>query len=205
MGAVVWCAVFWAVAAWAVMRCIKEWRSGADQVWSAKWKALAGALIVTAFPVLATARLVSPDARFLVEDFAGLLVLGSAGSMVAGWVAARRSDAQARAVRSGLGLPIERRLWSPWVLVGLWSAAGIPFTAAEVVITTGYIEAHSPGPAADGTWAEAETIAWLAVLTIAAFVVAGMLHGHVQHRRRTREQRRVRNADRRYLITGSAD
>nr|WSX54157.1 hypothetical protein OG409_37755 [Streptomyces sp. NBC_00974] len=203
MGAVVLCAVLWAGAALAVMRCVKEWRSGADQVWSSKWKALAGALIVTAFPVMATARLVSPDAQFFLEDFAGLLVLGSAGSMVVGWVAARRSDDQARAVRSGLGLPTERRLWSPWVLVGLWSAAGIPFTVAEVVITTRYIEAHSPGPAADGT--EADTIAWLSVLTIAAFVVVGVLHGLVQYRRRAQEQRRARNADRQYLITKPAD
>lgn len=204
MGAVVLCAVLWAGAAVAVMRCVKEWRSGADQLWSSKWKALAGALVVTAFPVMATARLLSPDAQFYLEDLAGLLVLGSAGSMVAGWVAARRSDAQARAVRSGLGLPIERRLWSPWVLVGLWSAAGIPFTIAEVVITARYIEAHSPGPAADGTWAEANTIAWLLILTTTAFVVGGVLHGLVQHRRRTREQRRVRNADQQYLITNRA-
>ncbi|MFD3779961.1 hypothetical protein [Streptomyces sp. NPDC058612] len=205
MGAVVLCAVFWLIAAVAVMRCVKEWRSGADQVWSSKWKALAGALIVTAFPVMGTARLVSPDAQFFLEDFAGLLVLGSAGSMVAGWVAARRSDAQARAVRSGLGLPVERRLWSPWVLVCLWSAAGIPFSVAVVVITARYIEAHSPGPAADGTWAEADMIAWLSVLTIAAFVVTGFLHGLVQHRRRAREQRRVRDAERQYLITNPAD
>ncbi|MEU9031453.1 hypothetical protein AB0D46_28845 [Streptomyces sp. NPDC048383] len=205
MGAVVLCAVLWAGTAVAVMRCVKEWRSGADQVWSSKWKALAGALIVMAFPVMATARLMSPDAQFFVEHFAGLLVLGSACSMVAGWVAGRRSATQAREVRSGFRLPNERRLWSPWVLVGLWSAAGIPFTVVEVVITTRYIEAHSPGPVADGTWAEAETIAWLTVLTIAAFVVAGMLHGLVQHRRRTREQQRVRNADQQYLITGFAD
>ncbi|MER6391612.1 hypothetical protein ACFXEL_38140 [Streptomyces sp. NPDC059382] len=92
-------------------------------------------------------------------------------------------------------------------------------------ITTRCIEAQSPGPAADGTWAGAgppwesrpvartdaiaavlgRSIAWLAVLTIAAFVVAGMLNGLVQHRCRTREQRRVRNADQRYLITGSVD
>ncbi|MER5776788.1 hypothetical protein ABT144_21315 [Streptomyces sp. NPDC002039] len=50
-----------------------------------------------------------------------------------------------------------------------------------MVITARYIDAHSPGPAAGGTWAEAETIAWLAVLTIAVFVVGGMLHGLVQH------------------------
>ncbi|OEJ22503.1 hypothetical protein [Streptomyces subrutilus] len=205
MGAVVLCAVFWAGAAGAVMRCVKEWRSGADQMWSSKWKVLAGALIVTAFPVMATARLAPSDARFFLEDFVRLLVLGSAGSVVAGWVASRRSDAQARALRRGLGLAIERRLWSPWVLVGLWSAAGVPFTVVEVVITIRYIEAHSPGPAADGTWAEADTIAWLSVLTIAVFVVVGVLHGLVQHRRRARGQRRVRNADQQYLITNPAD
>src|SRR4051794_16046597 len=204
MGAVVLCAVFWMAAAAALVRCVKKWRSGADRVWSSKWNALAGALAVTAFPVMATARLVSPDAQFLLMDLAGLLVLGSVGSMVAGWVAARRSDAQARAARSGLGLPVERRPWSPWVLVGLWSAAGIPFTAAEVLIATKYIEARSE-PAADGTWAEADTVAWLAVLTIAAFVVIGALHGLVQHRRRAREQRHVRHAEQQYLITNPAD
>ncbi|MFE9374735.1 hypothetical protein ACFYM2_33885 [Streptomyces sp. NPDC006711] len=203
MGAMVLCAVFWAGAAAAVIRCVQQWRSGADRVWSSKWKTLAGALVVTAFPVMATARVVSPDAPFLM-DLAGLLVLGSAGSLVAGWVAARRSNAQARAMRSGLGLPVERRLWSPWVLSGLWSAAGIPFTAAAVVITTRYIEAHSE-PAADGTWAEADMVAWLAVLTIAAFVVIGTLHGLLQHRRRTREQQRVRHAEQQYLTTNPAD
>ncbi|MFD3775135.1 hypothetical protein [Streptomyces sp. NPDC058612] len=90
-------------------------------------------------------------------------------------------------------------------MVGLWSAAGIPFTVAEVFITSANIEAHSPGPAADGTWAEADTIAWCAVLTIAAFVIGGMLHGLVQYRRRTREQRRVRDADLQYLMTNPAD
>ncbi|MFK8851383.1 hypothetical protein [Streptomyces sp. Ac-502] len=203
MGAVVLCAVFWAGAAAAVVRCVKQWCSGADRVWSSKWKALAGALIVTAFPVMATARLVPPDAQPVLVDLAGLLVVGSAGSVAAGWVAARRSDAQARAVRSGLGLPVERRLWSPWVPMALWSAAGIPFTVAEVLLTTQYIEAHAE-PAADGTWAEADAIAWLCVLTIAAFVVIGALHGLVQHRRRAREQRRVRNAEQQYLITDPA-
>ncbi|MFH8411174.1 hypothetical protein ACH4FX_41355 [Streptomyces sp. NPDC018019] len=200
MGAVVLCAVFWAGATAAVMRCVKQWRSGLDQVWSSKWKALAGTLIVAVFPVMATARLVSPGVRFLLEDLAWALVLGSAGSMAAGWVAARRSDAQARAVRRGLGLAVERRLWSPWVLVGLWSATGIPFTAAVAVITIEYIEARSE-PLADGTWAEADTIAWLSILTIVACVAIGALHGLLQHRRRVREQRRVRHADRQYLTT----
>ncbi|MFE4874159.1 hypothetical protein [Streptomyces sp. NPDC056682] len=113
MGAVVLCAVFWAVAAVAVVQCVKQWRSGGDQMWSAKWKALAGALVVTAFPVMATARRVPSGAQFLLEDLAVLLLMGAASSVVTGWVAARRSDAQARAVRSGLGLPVERRLWSP--------------------------------------------------------------------------------------------
>ncbi|MFE9123724.1 hypothetical protein [Streptomyces sp. NPDC007172] len=204
MGAVVLCAVFWAAAVAAVMRCVQQWRSGADRVWSSKWKALAGALVVTAFPVMATARLVSPDAQFLLMDLAGLLILGSVGSLVAGWVAARRSDAQARVMRSGLGLPAERRLWSPWVLAGLWSAVGIPFTAAAVVITTWYVEARSE-PAADGTRAEADMVAWLSILTIAAFVVIGALHGLLQHRRRTREQQRVRRAEQQYLITSPED
>ncbi len=128
----------------------------------------------------------------------------AAGSVVAGWVAARRSASQTRAVRSGLGLPVERKLWSPWVLVCLWCAAGVPFTVAGVVITTRYVEAHSE-PAADGTWAETGMIAWLSVLTIAAFVVGGVLHGLVQHRRRAQEQRRVRNAEQQYLITDPAD
>ncbi|MFK8845182.1 hypothetical protein [Streptomyces sp. Ac-502] len=70
-----------------------------------------------------------------------------------------------------------------------------------MVIATGYIEARSE-PAADGTWAEADTVAWLSVLTIVAFVVIGALHGLVQHRRRAREQRRVRHADQQYLSTG---
>ncbi|MFF3275979.1 hypothetical protein ACFYWU_34330 [Streptomyces chrestomyceticus] len=87
--------------------------------------------------------------------------------------------------------------------MALWSAAGIPFTAAEVLIATTYIEAHAE-PAADGTWAEADAIAWLCVLTIASFVVIGALHGLVQHRRRAREQRRVRTADQQYLLTRPA-
>ncbi|MFF7183482.1 transposase [Streptomyces sp. NPDC008121] len=42
-------------------------------------------------------------------------------------------------------------------------------------------------------------------LAIAAFVVGGLLHGLVQHRRHTREQRRVRNTERQYLTTNPAD
>ncbi|GAA1548135.1 hypothetical protein GCM10009730_66590 [Streptomyces albidochromogenes] len=34
-------------------------------------------------------------------------------------------------------------------------------------------------------------IAWLSVLTIAAYVVGGVLHGLVQHRHRAQEQRSV--------------
>lgn len=204
MGAVVLCAVLWAAAVVAFMRCVKQWRSGADGVWSAKWQALAGALVVTAFPVMASARLVSPEARFILEGVGGVLVVGAAGSVLAGWVAGCRSDAQMRAVRGGLGLPVERRLWSPWVLAAVWSAAGVPFTVVEVLLTIRYVEARS-APAADGTWAEADLIAWLAVLTIAAFVVAGMLHGLVQHRRRVREQRRVREAEQQYLLTRPGD
>ncbi|WP_093804223.1 hypothetical protein [Streptomyces sp. Wb2n-11] len=98
------------------MYCVKQWRNGPDQVWSSKWKALAGALVVTAFPMMATGRLVPPAAGAFLEMLAGLLLLGSAGSAVAGWVAARRSTAQTRVVRSGLGLPVERNLWSPWVV-----------------------------------------------------------------------------------------
>ncbi|WP_432112720.1 hypothetical protein [Streptomyces sp. S1] len=200
MGAVVWCAVLWAGAVAVTVRCVKQWRSGTDQVWSSKWKALAGALTVMAFPVMASARIVPDGVHFFLEGLAGLLLVGSAGSVAAGWVAARRSDAQTRAVRSGLGLPVERSLWSPWVLTGLWSAAGIPFTVAEVLAVGKYIEAHS-APAADGTWAEAPALGRLSVLSMAAFVVIGMLHGLVQHRRRAREQQRVRNADQQYLAT----
>ncbi|MFE4874158.1 hypothetical protein [Streptomyces sp. NPDC056682] len=86
----------------------------------------------------------------------------------------------------------------------MWSTAGIPFSFAEVVIVTRYIEAHSE-PAADGTWAQAGTVAWLTVGTIVAFVIVGVLHGMVQPRRRAREQRRVRSAEEQYLITGPAD
>ncbi|WP_432066251.1 hypothetical protein [Streptomyces sp. C10-9-1] len=204
MGAVVVCTVLWAGAALAVMRCVKKWRSGPDQVWSSKWRALAEALMVTAFPVVATARLLPSEGRFFLEALAGMLVVGSAGSLVGGWEAARRSAAQTRAVRTGLGLPVERKLWSPWVVLGLWSAAGIPFAVAAVVVTSRYVEAHSE-PAADGTWTEAGMIAWLSVLTIAAFVVCGAVHGLVQHRRHTQEQLRVRNAEQQYLITDPAD
>lgn len=51
-----------------------------DQLLSSKWKALAGGLVVTAFPVMATARLAWPDPQFFLEDLAELLLLGSAGS-----------------------------------------------------------------------------------------------------------------------------
>ncbi|MEV8606157.1 hypothetical protein AB0465_40555 [Streptomyces griseoviridis] len=166
-----------------------------------KWKALAGALVVMAYAVLATARRLPSTVQLLLEDFAVLLV-GSAGSVVAGWVAARRGHAQARAVRSQLGLPVERGLWSPWVLVGLWSAAVIPFMMAEVLIVSRYIGAHSE-PEADGSWAQADAVAWLMVLTVVAFVVGGGLHGLVQQRRRTREQQHVRSADQQFLTASS--
>ncbi|MFF5639651.1 hypothetical protein [Streptomyces sp. NPDC012825] len=119
-------------------------------------------------------------------------------------MAAYRSEAQTRAVRNGLGLPVEKRLWSPWVLMGLWSIAGFPSTLAAVLLAVRCVEAHS-APAADGTWAEARMIGWLFVLGIGLFVVVGMLHGLIQHQRRTREQRRVREAKQHYLTTRPAD
>ncbi|MFC7924623.1 Rrf2 family transcriptional regulator [Streptomyces cinereoruber] len=81
MGAVVWCAVLWASAVAVTVRCVKQWHSGADQVWSSKWKASAGALAVTAFPVMATARAVPNGAQSFFEGLAGLLLVGSAGSI----------------------------------------------------------------------------------------------------------------------------
>ncbi|MGI5485049.1 hypothetical protein [Streptomyces lavendofoliae] len=199
MGTVVLCAVLWAGAAMAGVHCAKRWRSGPDQVWLSKWKALAVALVVTAYSVMATGRLVPPAAGVFLEVLAGLLFLGSAGSAGAGWVAARRSAAQTRVVRGGLGLPVERELWSPWVVGVLWSAAGFAVTAVEVVVIAWYVEAHS-GPTADGTWNEAKMLAWLSVLTLTVFVVVGCLHGFVQHRRRVREQQRVRHAEQHYLL-----
>ncbi|MFE5899874.1 hypothetical protein ACFQ67_21085 [Streptomyces sp. NPDC056488] len=200
MGKVFLCALLWAAAAAAVVQCVRRWRSGADQMWSAKWKALAGALIVAAFPVMATARLLPPGAQLVFEDAGGLLAVGSVCAMGAGWAAAHRSEAQTRAVRSGLGLPVEKRLWSPWVLMGLWSIAGFPFTLAAVLVAGRYVEAYS-APAADGTWAEARMVGWLSVLGIGGFVAIGMLHGLIQHQRRTREQQRVREAEQHYLAT----
>ncbi|MFF8513217.1 hypothetical protein ACF064_34695 [Streptomyces sp. NPDC015492] len=147
-----------------------------------------------------TAWAVPDGAQSFCEGLAGLLLGGFAGSVAAGWVAARHSDAQTRAARSGLGLLFERSLWSPWVLAGLWSAAGIPFTVVDVLVVGKYFEAYS-APAADGTWAEAPVPGWLSVLSMAAFVVVGMLHGLLQHRRRAREQQRVRNAEQQYLAT----
>ncbi|MFJ4910755.1 hypothetical protein ACIQCR_35080 [Streptomyces sp. NPDC093249] len=55
-----------------------------------------------------------------------------------------------------------------------------------MIIAVRYVEARSK-PAADGTRAEAGTIAWLSVLAITVFVVIGKLHGLVQNRRRARD------------------
>ncbi|WP_093804224.1 hypothetical protein [Streptomyces sp. Wb2n-11] len=68
-----------------------------------------------------------------------------------------------------------------------------------MVVIAWYVEGHSE-PAADGVWTEADMLAWLAVLTITAFVVVGCLHGFVQHQRRVREQQRVRHAEQQYLF-----
>lgn len=198
MGTVVLCTALWAGAVLAVTGCVRRWRAGADQVWSAKWKALAGALAVTAFPTVMTARFVPHGAQVLLEGAVGMLLLGSAGSVVAGWVASRRSQAQARAVRKGLGLPIERKLWDPVTVVFLWLAAAVPSVAAVAVVAAWFVEAHS-APGTGGARAGVEAITSLLVLTIGGFIAAGLLHGLIQHQRRAREQRRVRAADQQYL------
>ncbi|MFE9016689.1 hypothetical protein [Streptomyces cyaneofuscatus] len=198
MEIVVLCAAFWAGAAKAVAGCVRRWRLGADQVWSAKWQALAGALAVTALSVAMTAWLVPPGARVLLEGAVLMLLVGSAGSVVAGWVASHRSQAQAWAVRQGLGLPIERKLWDPMTIVSLWLAAAIPAVAAVALIAAWFVEAHS-APGTGGARAGVEAITSLLVLTIGGFIAAGLLHGLIQHQRRAREQHRIRTADQQYL------
>lgn len=113
-------------------------------------------------------------------------------------MASHRSQAQARAVRQGLGLPIERKLWDPMTIVSLWLAAAIPAVAAVALIAAWFMEAHST-PGTGGTRAGAEAITSLLVLTIGGFIAAGLLHGLIQHQRRAREQLRVRQADQQYL------
>ncbi|MFJ4972768.1 hypothetical protein [Streptomyces sp. NPDC088755] len=82
--------------------------------------------------------------------------------------------------------------------MALWAAAAIPLTVAGVLTCAHYLQA-SRSPGNGSSTAGAETIVWLAVSMISGCVVAGLLHGWVQHRRRAREQQRVRGADQQYL------
>ncbi|CAM5236527.1 putative protein OS=Streptomyces microflavus OX=1919 GN=Smic_83200 PE=4 SV=1 [Streptomyces microflavus] len=167
-------------------------------MWSAKWKALAGALAVTALPAVMTARFVPHGAQVLLEGAVWMLLMASACSVLAGWVASHRSQAQARAVRQGLGLPIERKLWDPLTIVLLWLAAATLSVAAVAVVAARFVEAHyAPGTA--GARAGTEAITSLLALTTGGFIAAGLLHALIQHQRRAREQRRVRTVDQQYL------
>ncbi|MBK3584695.1 hypothetical protein JHN49_13510 [Streptomyces sp. MBT57] len=102
-----------------------------------------------------------------------MLLLGSAASVVAGWAASRRSQAQAQAVRKGIELTIERKLWDPVTVVILWLAAAAPSVAAVAVVAAWFVEAHS-APGTGGARAGVEAITLLLVLTIGSFIAAGL-------------------------------
>ncbi|MFD5423178.1 hypothetical protein ACFWJT_34825 [Streptomyces sp. NPDC127069] len=187
MKAVVLCSLLWAVTAGVIWRCWRVWSRGADQLWPAKWGALSGTLLMLTFSMVMTLHPlnVAPVITFSV---ALVLLMAAVASAVAKPVAARRSVAATRAMRGGLGLPVERRLLRPATVGVLWGT-GVILLLAVWFFT---VSIHKQGPEMGRSADQGMTIAF-------GVVVLGVVHTGVQEARVRREQRRVRDDEQAYL------
>lgn len=192
------CAAFWAGVAWSARRCRRIWRR--DQLpWERRWEALSAALgaatIAAMLTLVAQTRFELPALTVLFSVVATLLGVGAVGCDLARRIALRRSLDQTRRIRADLGLPVERNLRSPWLMVGLWTGAGLLGAVGAVLVISSAVTAL--------TKAESERIALIGMWAMGLCVAAGVLHGLLQYARIGREQRRVRGAEQ--LLLQAAD
>lgn len=198
VGLFVVCGVIWVVAGWVAVRCGRIWRRGADQLWAPRWEALSTTLWVMAFAVIATILLQLPIAPLFLAVVALLLTLGALAAAVARSVAVRRSEAQTRAMREGLGLATAKKLRHP-VTVAMWWT--MPSCAATVVwMVAASMKARSPVTVdgMDAAFGEAMVLAYVGT-------GLGCVHAVIQWVRRERDQLRVRTTDAELLARGTAE
>ncbi|MFD7026553.1 hypothetical protein ACFWAR_00760 [Streptomyces sp. NPDC059917] len=191
MKAVALYTILWAVTAGVAWRCWRRWRQGADQLWPAKWGALSVTLLTLAFSMALTLHPLGV-APAVTISLVTVLLGGAAASMIATHVSVRRADAATRAMRTGLGLPVERRMWRPATIGILW-CTGAFLLLMVWVLSISFDEQRL----------EREQ-AFNAGLAIAfCVIVVGLVHAGVQKTRISREQQRVRDAEVAYLSPDS--
>ncbi|MEU3778373.1 hypothetical protein AB0F11_35265 [Streptomyces sp. NPDC032472] len=193
MKAVVLYTLLWAATAGVTWRCRRTWRRGADQLWPAKWDALAGTLLMLAFSTVMTLQPLDV-APVITISLALVLLMGAAASAIAKPVSARRADSATRAMRSGLGLPVERRMWRPATIGVLWC------TGAFLLLNVWFfaVSITKPGPEMDPSIDHGFVISF-------GVIVLGLLHAGFQQVRVGREQRRVRDAEHDYLAQATPE
>ncbi|WP_438289596.1 hypothetical protein [Streptomyces sp. HUAS TT7] len=141
MRAVLVYTVLWSGTAAITWRCWTKWRRGADRLWAERWGVLSWTLFLLAFAVLMTLALF--DATSLLTGVLSVpLLLASGACQIAKGGAARRADAATRAMCTGLGLPVARRLWSPTAVGALWFGAAFLCLMAWPTVTITRAAAH---------------------------------------------------------------
>ncbi|MFE2850129.1 hypothetical protein ACFXJO_03230 [Streptomyces lavendulae] len=187
MKAVLLYTLLWAVTAGVIWRCWRIWSRGADQLWPAKWGALSGTLLMFTFSMVMTLQPLRV-APVITIGLALVLLMAALASAVAKPVSARRAGAATRAMRGGLGLPVERRMWRPATIGILW------WTGALLLLAVWFlsVSVDKQGPETGRSADQGMTIAF-------GVFVLGLVHAGVQEARVFREQRRVRDAEHNYL------
>ncbi|MEV5568187.1 hypothetical protein AB0L54_35835 [Streptomyces sp. NPDC052196] len=200
-GMVLYVLAFWALTGALAWRCWKKWRRGADQLRADQWDALAVTLLVMPLPVIGTLGLLDAPTVITVL-LCGSLFLGTGACHVAKSLSTRRADEATRTMRTGLGLPVARRLVRTTTVAAWWLTAAvltmIGWMGAAVVSGLGHREQMTE---AERQLTAAQTVDQAAG---AGFVVvaAGVVHCVIQQIRRDREERRVRADEQRYLAAG---
>ncbi|GAA4120040.1 hypothetical protein [Streptomyces hundungensis] len=195
---VLYVVAFWGLTAALAWRCLKKWRRGADQLRAEQWDALALTLLVMTLPVIGTLGLLDA-APALTASLSGTLLLGSGGCHVAKSVSTRRADTAARAIRTGLGLPVARRLLRTTTVAALWFTAAVGTMLVWMAVAVVRDLGQRQQMTADEHQVTIETTVNHAVAATLAVIALGVVHCLIQEIRRGREQRRVRAAEQHYL------
>ncbi|MGP3691123.1 hypothetical protein ACTVZO_41730 [Streptomyces sp. IBSNAI002] len=185
--------LLWAISAGVVWRCWTKWRTGADQLWPAKWDALSQALFMLAFSTVMTLQFLEA-APVITISLVLPLLLAAAASAIAKPISTRRADAATRAMRSSLGLPVERRMWRPVTIGVLWC------TGAFLLLNVWFFSV-----AVGERSSERDQYLDNGFTVCACVVVLGLVHAGFQEVRVGREQRRVRDAERDFLAQGTPE
>ncbi|MBT2453197.1 hypothetical protein J7F03_40560 [Streptomyces sp. ISL-43] len=193
MKAVVLYTLLWAITAAVTWRCWTKWRRSADQLWPTKWDALSWALLLLGLSTGATLQLLNV-APAITNSVVLILLVAAAASTIAKPISTRRADGATRAMRSGLGLPVERRMWRPATIGALWCMGAFLLFSVWFFAVSG----DKRQPEMDQSRDTGFMIAF-------GVVVLGLVHAGVQEARVGREQRRVRAAEHDYLAQGTPE